>query len=244
MNGTAPTPIIEAPHCDGARTIVFGATAEVLTPSRMAELTTIMKQGHSSYGGTLGGRACISVGEVTGIGRVVAKQYQRGGILRHLLAASYLKTGPIRSRVEYEVLEHVRSLGVRAPKPVAYAYQGGFFYQAWLFTQEIPSTTTIAQLSMSEDERVREAFPDILQQIITLIEHRVFHIDLHPGNVLLNERGESFILDFDKAAYVSGSRNQLRDRYLCRWRRAVLKHGLPDYLTELMSHGLRRTFAE
>jgi aminoglycoside phosphotransferase (APT) family kinase protein len=105
-----------------------------------------------------------------------------------------------------------------------------------------------------------------------LILNGIKHVDLHPGNVLVDGTGQVFLLDFDKAFFILNDENspfllslkeqahapdsqnmlssreimrevlflrRLRDFYLRRWRRAVIKHGLPDYVSETMCLRLR-----
>ena len=59
---------------------------------------------------------------------------------------------------------------------------------------------------------------------------------------MLDDEGKVYVLDFDKAVRFSGNKNALRDKYVCRWRRAVIKHKLPETLSELMCIGLRKNF--
>ena len=223
----------------------FGVSSACpLDGSQIRALIAMMKSGTSCSLSPLGGRNCIAMATIDRIGRVVMKKYSRGGLLRYFLSSRYVRLGPVRARHEFEVLSKVRAQGVRAPEPLAYAYKGGLFYEAWLFTRELEGTKTVAELAVQEEDRVRGAFDVISDEIIKLIRQRLFHVDLHPGNVLLDQNNRAYLLDFDKASSFKGKLNYLRDRYLCRWRRAVIKHSLPEYLTELMSHGLRRSFDE
>ena len=80
--------------------------------------------------------------------------------------------------------------------------------------------------------------PSVIEQISKLIEHRILHIDLHPGNVIVDDKGRALIIDFDKGRFFNGSRDKLRNLYLQRWQRAVSKHGLPAMLNEMIWDGL------
>jgi predicted unusual protein kinase regulating ubiquinone biosynthesis (AarF/ABC1/UbiB family) len=86
------------------------------------------------------------------------------------------------------------------------------------------------------------ATKDLIDQVSTLIQNNIFHVDLHPGNVLVGRGGRVFLLDFDKARIARGNKNKLRDHYLSRWQRAVIKHGLPDMLSEMLAAGLDRDY--
>jgi len=190
----------------------------------------------------LGGRSCVAIGEIAGVGHVVARQYMRGGLLRLLVEALHLRIGKTRAEHEYQMLQKAREIGINVPDPIGYALRGGVLYEAWLFTREIADTKSMVELAFSEDERLPALIDALLAQVVLLIRSRILHVDLHPGNVLVDPAGKVYLLDFDKAVPFDGSLNDLRDRYLCRWRRAVIKHQLPDILAELVSHGLRVSF--
>jgi 3-deoxy-D-manno-octulosonic acid kinase len=79
----------------------------------------------------------------------------------------------------------------------------------------------------------------VIEQIVSLIQNDILHVDLHPGNVVVDATGKVYLLDFDKGTVYDGSRQKLINRYLSRWQRAVNKHGLPKMLTEMMQNGLK-----
>jgi tRNA A-37 threonylcarbamoyl transferase component Bud32 len=193
--------------------------------------------------GVLSGRGGSGSVEIEGLGRVFVKRYAHGGLLRRLTAQRFLSLGPARSVREFQMLEFVRSLGVNAPLPVMYVTRGTVFYATWLVMEELQNTRTLVELSEdSSEESARQlqvTMGALGEQLYTLIRNRVLHIDFHPGNVLVGTNGEVHIVDFDKARISNRSSYELRDVYLRRWRRAVIKHGLSPVLTELMSLLLR-----
>jgi 3-deoxy-D-manno-octulosonic acid kinase len=79
----------------------------------------------------------------------------------------------------------------------------------------------------------------VVRSVRRLIEARICHVDLHPGNVLVDGDGRIYLIDFDKAFRFTGSDRELRDWYISRWRRAITKHGLPEVLGDALSTGLR-----
>jgi 3-deoxy-D-manno-octulosonic acid kinase len=121
--------------------------------------------------------------------------------------------------------------------------KGSFFYRTWLFMEEIANSRNLAEVSRSEKgedvDVLHEAMNKLGEQVLVLIANRIFHVDLHPGNVLVEQGGRVSIVDFDKAREFKGSPERLRELYLRRWRRAVIKHKLSPVLTELMSLTLR-----
>jgi 3-deoxy-D-manno-octulosonic acid kinase len=193
--------------------------------------------------GVLAGRGYTGVQNVEGLGRVFVKQYAHGGLLRNVTGGSFLCVGPSRSLQEFSMLERVRELGLNAPKPLLFVNKGSFFYRTWLFMEEIPNSRNLAEVSRSDKSEdvdvLHDAMTKLGEQVLALVAHRIFHVDLHPGNVLVDEGGKVFIVDFDKAHEFKGSAERLRELYLRRWRRAVIKHRLSPVLTELMSLTLR-----
>ncbi|RMD86500.1 MAG: hypothetical protein D6808_03150 [Candidatus Dadabacteria bacterium] len=172
------------------------------------------------------------------------KHLTRGGVLGRFVSHSYMRRGRPRAEDEFRRLAQAVSLGIRVPKPILYAVKGGMVYRCWIATKEVSSAITLADLSTKDEDLARTATADAATEIAKLITHSIYHIDLHPGNVIVDSAGRVYLMDFDKTRKFRGNINQLRDSYICRWRRAVIKHGLPEYLSEIMSLNLRRDFFE
>ena len=135
-------------------------------------------------------------------------------------------------------MEQVHRIGVRVPRPVAFAYRGLLFYQCWLITREVEHHRTLAELSRIEPQQAVRAAAAVADEINRMVQHRLHHVDLHPGNVLIDRRQRVYLIDFDKAGRAQISAEKLRIRYYRRWQRAVSKHQLPKTLTESMAAGL------
>lgn len=193
-------------------------------------------------GSVLGGRGSICLADVEGIGPVAVKHYFRGGIIRFFNKKRYLKWGKTRGQLEYELLQTVRNIGVNAPEPIAYAYQGLPFYKAWLVTRKIDTHQSLAELSISNLEHACIAMENVIEQLFLLIKNNMLHVDLHPGNVVIDTNSKAYLLDFDKARMFSGTRHHLVNRYASRWKRAVVKHHLPETLIDLMNSKLKEIF--
>jgi Lipopolysaccharide kinase (Kdo/WaaP) family len=192
----------------------------------------------------LGGRGGVIHRQLEGVGEVVLKHYLRGGVFGRLIRSHYICWGKTRSQAEFEMLQWLATQGIRVPEPLAYVSEGALWYQAWLLMREIPKHQTVAELSQLDDARLCALFPRVIAQCQRLIALNVFHVDLHPGNVVIDAHDEVYLLDFDKAVRFRGDRKALRDHYLCRWRRAVMKHDLPEFLSELFAAGLLKNSAE
>jgi 3-deoxy-D-manno-octulosonic acid kinase len=210
----------------------FGSLADI-DDQQLKQLIRFFKLPKNSVHSTLGGRTSITVARLQGIGSVVIKYYRRGGAIRYLIKKRYLKCGKTRCQIEYELLQKVRSLGINAPEPVAFAYRGRLFYQCWLVTREIRDHQTLVQISRSNEEQARMAMKAVVKQVSILIKNKILHADLHPGNVIVDNQNQVYLLDFDKGGVFPGDKNTLRTRYLRRWNRAIKKHGLPEMLSEV-----------
>ncbi len=187
-----------------------------------------------SINSALGGRTSITVARLEGIGSVVIKYYRRGGAIRYLIKQRYLKCGKTRCQIEFELLQKVRSLGINAPEPVAFAYRGRLLYKCWLVTREIQHHQTLVQISRSNEERSRMVMKEVIKQVATLIKNNIYHADLHPGNIIVDNQNHVYLIDFDKGSFFKGEKNILMNRYLRRWKRAIQKHRLPEVLNEII----------
>ncbi len=210
----------------------FGSLSDI-ADQQLKQLIRFFNLPKNSVNSALGGRTSITVARLEGIGSVVIKYYRRGGIIRYLIKQRYLKCGKTRCQIEYELLQKVRSLGINAPEPVAFAYRGRLFYQCWLVTREIKNHQTLAQISRSNEEQARMAMKAVVKQVSMLIKNNILHVDLHPGNVIVDNQNQVYLLDFDKGGVFPGDKNALRTRYLRRWNRAIQKHGLPEMLSKV-----------
>ena len=159
-----------------------------------------------------------------------------------LVRNKYFRWGKSRSEREFEFIQAAHKCGVNVPRPLLFIERGGWWYDAWLVTEEIVGKQTLAEISREDEPRAADLMVGVCEQVAALINSHLFHVDLHPGNVLVDPSGKIFVLDFDKAYLARGSKNTLRDSYLCRWRRAVIKHHLPESLSEHLCIELRRDF--
>jgi len=223
--------------CKKYKTYVIGSSLK-LTNRHLRELTLLLNIPPAHQDAVLEGRASVTAGQLEEIGPVIVKHYRRGGLLGFLIKKTYWKTGKTRCRIEYEQLENARAIGISAPEPIAYAYKGRMFYNGWLITREIEDQQSLAKLSRSDETRTYIAAKNLIHQVLILIDHQIYHADFHPGNILVNKDNQVFVIDFDNARYYRGKRRKLCEKYLRRWKRAIVKHRLPYMLYEIMDNGL------
>ncbi len=212
-------------------------TAEPLSEGQRDQLLACFRAEAESSGMRLGGRRRMPGMRLDDIGRVVVKSYYRGGLIARFNRRHYFRGRTPRSEREFDWLNRVRQLGIRAPEPIVAAYRGVLFCRCWLVSREVPAATSLAQLSVERPESLDAALARCRHQIGRLIANRILHPDLHPGNVLVDGDGETWIIDFDRARHYGGPQPRLAARYRRRWRRAVRKHGLPPALAAMTPAG-------
>ncbi len=210
-----------------------------LTESQLRTLTGLFHHPDPAGVSVLGGRTSVTPLQLDGIGSVVIKHYRRGGLMRYFIKRRYLRFGKTRAQPEFELLDIVGTLGLNVPQPIAYAHRGRLFYRAWLVTRQIHQPLSLARLSLQDQKKTGTAMESVIEQISMLIRNDILHVDLHPGNVVVDAAGKVYLLDFDKGHRFHGNRPKLKSRYLARWQRAVVKHRLPGFLTDMIQKGLK-----
>ena len=209
-----------------------------LTESQLHVLKTIFHLPERAGASVLDGRTAVTPAQLDGVGTVVIKPYRRGGLLRYFNKRRYLKFGKTRAQREFELLATIGTLGINVPEPIAFAHHGRLFYLAWLVTREIKECISLAKLSLTDERRAHRTMAPVTEQILRLIDRGIWHVDLHPGNILIDHKDRVFLVDFDKGQIGRKNKKKLKDRYISRWQRAVSKHRLPTMLSDMIRTGL------
>lgn len=131
----------------------------------------------------------------------VLRHYRRGGWMARLSDDRYAWTGLERTRAwrEWQLLAWMYARGLPVPRPVAArVFRNGPFYAADLVTLRLPRVWPLAELLM------RWPLPDASWQEVGAAVARlhaagVRHADLNARNILLDDAGAVFLIDFDKA---------------------------------------------
>jgi serine/threonine-protein kinase RIO1 len=207
---------------------------QTLSPPQLHQLQLVFGKPPSSPGDVLAGRQSVTITHLEDIGSVAVKHYARGGLIRHVNHSTYANWPQSRGEKEFRWLDVVRQIGLTAPRPIAFASTGRFIGQCWLVTTAIPRHWSLIQISQQHDDRRQAIYGKLTIQIQTLIRHGIWHRDLHPGNVLVDENGTPHIIDYDKARYLK-NRRLLTAKYIKRWARAMAKYHLPPELQQVMT---------
>jgi len=182
----------------------------------------------------LAGRQSVTIAQLEDLGSVAIKHYARGGLVRHFNHNTYANWPRSRGEKEFQWLTIVRQIGIAAPRPIAFASTGRFMGQCWLVTAAIPRHCSLIRLSQQHGDQRQAIYGKLTSQIQTLIRHGIWHRDLHPGNVLVDDNGMPHLIDFDKARHLK-NRRLLTAKYIKRWARAIAKHHLPTELGQVMA---------
>lgn len=168
---------------------------------------------------TQGGRNAAWFVNVQGESAVL-RHYKRGGLIAKLVKDSYFWLGAERTRSwsEFMVLSHLYNAGVPVPKPIAAWQQRHLWrYKAALVMARIPQALPIAhQLEKTSAKAVAFA-------VKQMHDAGVWHADLNVFNILKDDHGHIYLIDFDRARRLTVVDSKHRQNNLLRLRRSLIK---------------------
>ncbi|MFT5599200.1 MAG: 3-deoxy-D-manno-octulosonic acid kinase [Chitinophagales bacterium] len=155
------------------------------------------KPGFSHIDGGRGGSVKITIdGQIA-----MLRQYLRGGLISRFVTDQYLWLGKQKTRPwrEWSILQHARKAGLPVPKPLGFCVlRTGLYYRATLMTDFFEDTETLAE-SLMENTLPRESWI-ILGRLLKQFQANGFlHADLNANNILIDNQGQFFVIDFDQA---------------------------------------------
>jgi 3-deoxy-D-manno-octulosonic acid kinase len=176
-----------------------------------------------------GGRGTVAFVRASKDERWVLRHYRRGGLVARLIDDAYLYAGAERTRSfrEWRLLRQLRAWQLPAPVPVAAAYRRlGLVYRADLITAELPTRRTLA-MALRDAPVPGEAWQAVGRCIGRFHARGVQHADLNAHNVLLDEQGAVYLIDFDRGRI--RRRGDWEQAVLSRLQRSLAKvtAGLP-----------------
>ncbi len=131
---------------------------------------------------------------------LVLRHYLRGGFIRHLSHDRYIFTGMknTRSIAEFDILTKLLEKKLPVPKPAAtQVIKHGLFYEADLLTHKIPSAQDLVQVL--QHTQAKEFFQELGSVIAKFHQLGVFHADMNIQNILQDNQGKFWLIDFDRA---------------------------------------------
>lgn len=133
-------------------------------------------------------------------GAAVLRHYLRGGLAARMSRDRYAWLGESRTRsfAEYRVTETLLREGLPVPAPFAASYErSGASYRAAILLQRLPRVRTFAQCVAEAPS----AAPWESAGALVARFHRagLDHADLNAHNLLFDDAGRGWLIDFDRA---------------------------------------------
>ncbi len=132
----------------------------------------------------------------------VLRHYRRGGVVASLSHDCYLWTGLAGTRAwrEWKLLLEMRERQLPVPRPVAArVIRRGLCYTADIIVERIPGARPLAEV-LNRQALSESAWQSVGGCVRRLHEAGFSHADLNARNILLDESGGVFLVDFDKSA--------------------------------------------
>ena len=131
---------------------------------------------------------------------LVLRHYYRGGLVSKLLNDQYLFTGLANTRAyrEFFLLLQLNELGLPAPAPVAIQIQrSGLIYRSDILTLRIRNSEDLVSI-LSASKLEAAEWKKIGATIRQFHLHDIYHHDLNAHNILIDEQGKVWLIDFDQ----------------------------------------------
>ena len=167
---------------------------------------------------------------------LVLRHYYRGGAAGKFIRDTYLWRGLDKTRAidELRMLFIMQEMNLPVPTPAAaHTHRTSFTYTADIITQLIPQTQSLCSILIknSLSSEIWERIGSVIRQFH---DNHCNHADLNAHNILINEKGRIFLIDFDKARI---------DKYTNVWQQANLAR-LERSLTKLKNIESRFNYSQ
>lgn len=134
------------------------------------------------------------------------RHYRRGGLFGKLITDRYLFQGWYKTRCfqEWKLLALMREQGIQVPRPIAArAVKSGMSYRADLLSEKIPNAQDL--VSILEHQPIKaEMYRKIGDEIRKMHQAQVNHTDLNIHNILIDDKEQVWLIDFDKCYQQNG----------------------------------------
>lgn len=130
----------------------------------------------------------------------VLRHYWRGGLIGKLLQDQYFYLGLEKTRVfqEFELLTQLKQKGLNVPEPIAaQVTKNGLVYRGDIITSAISGAQSVLDI-LKKRELTKHEKTQVAQCIATFHQSGVYHADLNINNIIFDDQGEVFLIDFDR----------------------------------------------
>lgn len=137
---------------------------------------------------------------------IVLRHYYRGGLFGKFVKDTYFATDIKNTRAykEFLLLQQMLSFGLPVPRPVAIQIKKTLcFYQADIMLEQLENTQDLSGYLQTQNLST-EQYERLGELIRTLHNHQVHHSDLNIHNILLDQEGNFWLIDFDKCRIEQG----------------------------------------
>ena len=173
----------------------------------------------------------------------VLRHYYRGGLVGKFIHDSFMLQPPLNSRAmqEFALLRHMRRCHLPVPKPLAARYAKRWLsYQSDLMIELIPGSKDIAKLLAEGGSLTTQQWGQVGQLVARFHQQGIYHSDLNCHNILLDDTGTFWLIDFDKCAVkpAGGWQQDNLDRLLRSLQKESRKADLFNWSMDLWSYVL------
>ncbi len=208
--------------CFFNQTLITDFSAQMLNPSYWQQQNAVT--------GSAQGRGTTWFVEYNDIGNIkhdwVLRHYYRGGLIGKVIKDSYWFSSLEKTRAacEFAILRHMNTLRLPAPEPIAYrVMQHGFHYRADLLSSRIQGAQDLVAI-LSEKAITDDVWHDIGATIKRFHHHGIYHHDLNSHNILLDDKNQVFLIDFDRGELRTNPVNTTwKQANMARLQRSFLK---------------------
>jgi 3-deoxy-D-manno-octulosonic acid kinase len=156
----------------------------------------------------------------------VLRHYYRGGLIGKIINDTYWFNSLEKTRAacEFALLRHMQTLQLPAPEPIAYrVIQHGLSYKADLLSSRIQHAQDLVAI-LSEKALAEDVWQRIGATIKRFHHHGIYHHDLNSHNILLDDKAQVFLIDFDRGELRTNPVNtQWKQENIARLHRSFLK---------------------
>lgn len=161
---------------------------------------------------------------------VVLRHYRRGGLFGKIVKDRYLFRSLPQTRAvqEFHLLKQMREWGLPVPRPIAVQVKRGWLcYQADIMLEKIENTADLSQF-LQKNRLTDGQYQQLGKLIHQLHQHQVHHSDLNIHNILLDQNGQFWLIDFDKCGVAQGESWKIAnlDRLLRSFKKEQIRLGI------------------